>query len=171
MRREALGDSLRVDAGLVHAQAHGGQAAAQHPAFVGLKNGAEKAARGTNPANQVGILGERDSSEHVAETGKIFCPGVEDEIRAELERMLECRAEHGVVHQNQRARAALGNFQRGDGVANLPDVRHDQCGIGRSFQHHRAEIFRGRDRAVDPIGVVRRERECPRRPTARGSPE
>ena len=155
MTVKMLGDALSIFAGAVHAQADGGQAAAEHPAFVGLKDRAEEAARGTKPSHQIGIRTENDSGEHVAEAREIFRAGVDDEIGAQRQRMLKGGAEQGVIDHHERARLARGHLHVGDGGAGLANVRHDERGIRGRFDEHRAEILRGADRAFEQIAAAR----------------
>ena len=103
MLRELLGDALRVLALPVHAQPDRRQATVQHPAFVGLQNISEQICAGERIFwINAGSRGQRDAADQIAEAGKIFGRRIQHQIRAQFERMLERRPEHGVVHHHER---------------------------------------------------------------------
>ena len=156
MAVQRFGQPLRVLALPVHAQRHGGQAAVQHPAFVGLQDVAEHAALEQDLAHQLGILGKRHPRHHVAEPGKVLGGGIQHQVGAQQQRMLEDRTEKGVVHHHHGpVRMVPG------GVRGAPDVGHHHGRIGGRLQTYDAQIPGRADGLVDGLRVAPRHRYAP----------
>ena len=101
--RQPLGDALGVLALAVHSERDGGQAAVQHPALVGLEDIAEHDPHFAQLAHEGGIAGQRHPGQHVAEAREVLGGGVEHQVGAQHQRVLEGRAEESVVHHHPRA--------------------------------------------------------------------
>src|SRR5215471_14543216 len=95
---KSLSQALRVFALPVHAQRNRRQPVIEHPALIRLKDVAEHRAPAAEPLDDLYVIGQRHACHHVAEAGEILGCGIEHEVRPELERMLKCRPEKGVVH-------------------------------------------------------------------------
>ena len=107
-----------------------------------------------------GSLRKRDAADQIAEAGKILGRGVKNQVRAQIERMLEGRAEQRVIHHDQRlVRRALRRHRR-----RAADIGHDQRGIGGRFDQDDAQILRRRESLRRSSRSARLQRRSRRRP-------
>ena len=149
MAVERFGEALRVLALAVHAQADGGQAAIEHPAFIGRQNVAEHVAAAADFLNGVAGLGERDAGQHVAEASQILRGGVKDDIGTELQGVLKDGPQEGVVHHDD----GFGGMA-GRGVCRAFDIGHGHGGIGGRFEEDDAAVRGGADGFVEGGGIA-----------------
>ena len=110
------------------------------------------------------IFGDGDAAEHVAEAGEVLGRGVEADVGAELQRVLEGGPEEGVVDHDHRP---VGMLERGVGGA--LDIGHDQGRVGGRLQKHDAAVRGRADGLVDRRGCRPTARRCRARRTAPGS--
>ena len=87
-----------------HAQLDRGQAAVEDPALVGLQDVAEDGAHAAQAGDQRRVAAHHHARQHVAVAGQVLGGRIDAQIGAERQRVLEDRAEEGVVDRDQRAR-------------------------------------------------------------------
>ena len=103
MLEQILGDGLGVLLLAVHAQGQGLDAAAHRVAFGRSQNAAETVLREVDAAFQILAGGDHEARDHVGVAGQVLGGGVDDHVRAEVERLLEIRGHESVVHDHQSA--------------------------------------------------------------------
>jgi hypothetical protein len=87
--------------------------------------------------------GKGDAADHVREAGEVLRRGVDHEVRAVLERVLEHRPEERVVDHDQRS---IGTARRA--LGGVPEIGHGERRVGRRLDQHDAHIRRVADRAL-----------------------
>jgi hypothetical protein len=120
-------DGLRVLAVALHPDRQGLQAAQDEPAVERAGDGPERLLEEAEPVGDGRVVRRDEAADHVGVTAEVFRRGVEDEVGAQLEGLLEIRRGEGVVHDDYRPDGVCG-------LGRLADVDQVQEGVRRRLQ-------------------------------------
>ena len=141
---QAAGQLGGVGLGALDAQVQGAHAADREPGLEGAGDGPQQVAALLEHGEQLVVAGDQRAQQRVGVTCEVLGRGVDDQVRAEVERTLQQRGGEGVVDDDVRPRLV------GRGADPL-DVGDVEVGVGgRLDPHQRDVLVTGRD---DRVGV------------------
>ena len=160
MRRERLGNPMRVLGVPLHAQLQRLQPAQRQPAIERRRHRADRVLQELDRLEDRGIARQRRALDQIGMPRQVFRDAVHDDVGAEREGLLEHRRGEGVVDDDERA-VLVGD------VGDRLDVGHDQARVGRRLEPHQPRALgdRGAHR-VEIRRINRRDGEIEAREDA-----